>query len=82
MHKLFIVLLVFLVVFKPEDLPRFIKFVNLISLQLYKIKQNMVDWWDSSLQKDLQLNANIKKAEEADLLYSEDNNSRQSDKNK
>lgn len=82
MHKLFIVLLVFLIVFKPQDLPRFIKFVNLIILQLYKIRQNIADLWDSSLQKDLQLNANIKKAEEADLLYSEENNSRQSDKNK
>lgn len=71
MSKLLLVFIVFLLVFKPQDLPSFVKFITKILTKLNKIKQCLVEEWYENLQKDVELEVRNKKAHKVDLLYGE-----------
>lgn len=69
MSKFLVVLVVFLLAFKPEDLPGLVKFVTKIFVTLNKLKQTLIHDWYKNLQKDIDLEINNKKAQESDLIY-------------
>ena len=69
MSKFLVVLVVFLLAFKPQDIPGLVKFVTKILVTLNKLKQTLINDWYRNIQKDIDLEINNKKAQESDLIY-------------
>ena len=74
MSKLLVVFVVFLLVFKPQDLPHFVKFLTEIIAKINNFRQVMQNEWYKNLQKDIELEINNKKAQNIDLIYMRERN--------
>lgn len=80
MNKLILVIFIFILVFKPQNLPSLFKEISKLFVNYNLLKNKLINFWNENIFQKLILEENNVKALQIDKLYLEKNKNKHNEK--